>query len=211
MRVRHVVKKCGDCPHLGTVPYIEQQIILPFNIKSAAQSITDNRGGIMGRLFETDGKILGFLGRTADLVLLNLLWLLCSLPVVTIGASTAAMYTVALKMARNEEDYIFRGFVRAFKRNFKQSTIIWCGILAMAALLHFDFYYIGHVSFQGSKLLFMAFVLIAFLLAAVMSYVFPILAYFENSTKKAVKNAALMAVAYFPYTVLILAVNACPF
>ncbi len=164
----------------------------------------------MGQLFAMDGKVFGFLSRTADLVLLNLLWILFSLPVVTLGASTTALYTVLLKMARNEESYIFSGFVRAFRANFKQSTVIWCGMAAAAVLLHFDFYYIGHVTFHGSKLLFMAFLLIAFLLAAGMSYVFPILAFFENSTKKAVKNALLMAAAYLPYTILILGVNACP-
>ena len=56
----------------------------------------------MGRLFAMDGKVFGFLSRTADLVLLNLLWILFSLPVVTLGASTTAIYTVVLKMARNE-------------------------------------------------------------------------------------------------------------
>ena len=73
-----------------------------------------------------------------DLILLNILWLLCSVPFITIGASTTALYSVTLKMAANEEGYIIRGFWDAFKKSFKQSTLVWLILLAVGAVLGMD-------------------------------------------------------------------------
>ncbi|MGN1141571.1 MAG: YesL family protein [Oliverpabstia sp.] len=163
----------------------------------------------MERLFAIDGKLFTIFSRIADLVVLNLLWFLCCVPVVTIGASIVALYTVTLKMVRNEDTYIVGSFFRAFIENFKQATLFWCGALVVTAVLYCDFYFVGHAAWVGI-LFFVPLVIIAFLLAAVMSYVFPILAYFKNSTKNVLRNAALMAVAYLPYTFGILCVNLLP-
>ena len=82
----------------------------------------------MGRLFEIDGKLFHAMSKIADLVTLNLLWLICCLPVVTIGASTSALYCVTLKMAGNEDTYVCSSFFHSLKENMKQSLIIWGGI-----------------------------------------------------------------------------------
>ena len=77
----------------------------------------------------TDNVVMRAIGKIGDLICLNVLWLICCIPVITIGASTTALYTVMLRLVRNEEGYIFRGFFKAFKLNFKQSTIIWIILL----------------------------------------------------------------------------------
>ena len=69
----------------------------------------------MDRLFNMDNKFFVFMGRVADLIILNLLCILCCLPIVTAGASVTAMFYVTLKMARNEESYIVRSFFKSFK------------------------------------------------------------------------------------------------
>ena len=82
-----------------------------------------------------DNVITRALSKICDMICLNVLWVICSIPIVTIGASTTALYTVMLKMVRNEEGYIFRGFFKAFKENFKQSTIIWLIVAALGGLV----------------------------------------------------------------------------
>ena len=69
----------------------------------------------MNRFFNMDNKFFVFMGRVADLLLLNFLCILCCIPVVTAGASITALYYVTLKMARDEESYIARSFFRSFK------------------------------------------------------------------------------------------------
>ena len=82
----------------------------------------------MNRLFSLDGKLFHILSRIADLILLNVLWLLSSLPIITIGASTTALYYVMLKIVKNEDSYIIRSFFHSFFQNIRQSTII-CSFL----------------------------------------------------------------------------------
>lgn len=164
----------------------------------------------MGKLFAVDGKLVAVLGRIADLVVLNLLWLLCSLPVVTIGASTTALYAVLLKMVKNEDSYLFSSFWKAFKENFRQSVGIWMGILLTWVVLYFDFYYSSHAVESYARLLVIPLGFVTILTMVLYSYIFPVLAYFENSIKNAVKNAMMMGIAYLPYTIVILFMNMCP-
>ena len=92
----------------------------------------------LNRLFSPDGSFMDFLTQVADVLLAGILWLVCSIPVVTIGPSIAAMFYVTLKMVRNEESYIVRGFFKSFKQNLKQGIVINLIMLAAALLLYFD-------------------------------------------------------------------------
>ena len=90
----------------------------------------------MQKLFRYDSPFIKWVNRMGRLVFLNLLWLLCCLPIVTIGASTAAMYRIAMDLVRRREDLsIFGDFIRAFRSNFKQATLVWLILLAPCALV----------------------------------------------------------------------------
>ena len=93
----------------------------------------------MGRLFDMDNKFFRFMGRLADLCILNVLCILCCIPVVTAGASITAMFYVTMKMVRNEEAYIARSFFKSFKENFRQATVINIIMLVIAGVLYVDF------------------------------------------------------------------------
>ena len=138
----------------------------------------------MGGLFSADGKLAQVLGKAADLVILNVLWIVCSIPVVTAGAAATAFYTVALKMIKNEESYVFRSFFQAFKENFKQA--------------------------EEARPLFILFCVVAVFVYMGSCYMFPVMAFFENSTKKVFKNSFLMALAHLPFTVLIAVISLLP-
>ena len=94
-------------------------------------------------MFGIDSKFYEVVSRIADLVVVNLLFVLCSLPIITIGASTTALYGVTKKMAENREGYIFRNYFRLFKENFKQSTIMWSILLLLALIPTIDLYIIN--------------------------------------------------------------------
>ena len=73
----------------------------------------------------TDNRIIRILTTLCDFLILNILWLVCSVPVITAGASTTALYSVMFKIIKKEEGDIIKSFLKAFRQNFKQSTIIW--------------------------------------------------------------------------------------
>ena len=164
----------------------------------------------MGRFFNMDNKFFVFMGKIADLCMLNLLCIICCIPIVTAGASLTALYYVTMKMVRNEEAYIFRSFFRSFKQNFKQATVINIIMLAAAALLYIDTNIAGKMGQPAGKILGMIFAAFTVLYVMMLLYVYPLLAKFYNSVKNTFKNAILMAIRHLPYTILMLLICACP-
>ena len=85
--------------------------------------------------FSLDSKFSQIMGRVFDLMMLNIIFLIMCIPIVTIGANFTAMYYVTLKMIKNEETYIFRTYWKSFRENFKQATAIWLILLAVLIVL----------------------------------------------------------------------------
>lgn len=164
----------------------------------------------MGRFFNMDNKFFVFMGRLADLCMLNILCIICCLPVVTAGASLTALYYVTMKMVRNEESYIFRSFFKSFKQNFRQATVINLIMLAAAALLYLDTRITKAMADPVGKILAMIFALFTMIYLIILLYLYPVLAKFYNSIKNTFKNALLMGIRHLPYTFLMLAVYASP-
>ena len=96
---------------------------------------------MLSGIFNYDNPFWRFIGKLCDVMILNVLWVLCSIPVVTMGASTTAVYYVTLKLVRDEEGPTIRSFFKSFKENFRQATIIWLIMLAAGCLLGFDLYF----------------------------------------------------------------------
>ena len=164
----------------------------------------------MGRFFDMDSPLMRILNRVADLMILNLLMIVCCIPVITIGAATTAMHYVILKMVRDEEGYLVKGFFKSFAANFKQATLIWLLMLVVIVV------YIGDAvifSFSGitfPKPLVVAVIAVGVVLLMVGIYVFPLLARFENSIRNTIKNAALIAIGNLPKTILMVILYAVP-
>ena len=162
------------------------------------------------KLFNTDGGFYKFISRFFDLVKLNFLWLLFCLPVITIGASTTAAYGVALKMVDDEESYIARSFVREFKRNFKQGTVLGLIFIVATYAIYLD-YEINRISEDGSIPLIIIGILSAFIYVSAMLYSFPLLARYENSVIGTIQNSMEISRRYFGRTLLIVGVLAVEF
>lgn len=164
----------------------------------------------MGRLFDMDNKFFRFMGRLADLCILNVLCILCCIPVVTAGASITAMFYVTMKMVRNEEAYIARSFFKSFKENFRQATVINIIMLVIAGVLYVDFRVAKSMPGTASTVFQYLFLIFAILYVMLFIYIYPVLAKFYNSIKNTFRNAILMSVRHLPYTVLMIIVSICP-
>ena len=154
----------------------------------------------------TDNVVMRALGKIGDMICLNVMWLICCIPIITIGASTTALYTVMLRMVKNEEGYIFRGFLKAFKSNFKQSTMIWLILLLLGIVWTVDFRVAGFMPGMAGIVLSAIFLALGFILLSVMIYIFPLTARYENGIKATFKNALILTVAKLPYTFLMVAI-----
>ena len=145
---------------------------------------------------------------------LNLLWMSCSLPIITIGASTTALYYACLKIVRDEDFDAGRMFFHSFKQNFKQATVIWLIMLAAGIFLGGDGYILYHLRSNSTGAMAVLWtLLLAIIIAAaviyviVLLYVFPLLASVENTTFAMLKNAFLIGTHYLFSTILMFLVH----
>lgn len=163
------------------------------------------------KIFDHENGFWRGMSKVADVVLLNVLFILCSIPIVTIGASATAFYTVMLQLTQNEESYITRGFFKAFKENFKKSTIIWLIMFLLGAFLILDVYLVTSTDEIFSVVFRYVIYAITFLYALMLSFVFPLQAKFENTILGTIKNSLLMGIAHFlPWGIIIAIVTYFP-
>ncbi|MGL6199358.1 MAG: YesL family protein [Lachnospiraceae bacterium] len=154
------------------------------------------------QLFSLDSPIMRFLSKVADLMILNIIFWICCIPIVTIGASATALYSITLKMVKNEESYIFRGFFRAFKENFKISTGLWILTALVGLVIYVDFYVAPQMASPLNMILQVLLTALLIFYIFTLLYLFPYVARFQNTWKATIKNAFLIGIANLPFTLL---------
>lgn len=157
---------------------------------------------MLDRIFDADNVVFRFLGTVGYIWWLHVLWLLCSLPVITIGASTTALIYSCMKL-HNKEGYVTRNFFHSFRENFIQSTILYILFLIAGALLLMDLVLSGQTASVSGR--FVRYGAIAVLIPYSMTllYVFAVQAKFINPVAKTLRYAFGVSVKYFLYTLQI--------
>lgn len=145
----------------------------------------------MGGFFSLDGPFYRIGNMLADIMILSLVWILFSLPVVTIGASTTALFYVTTRRISNKEGYLIRDFWKSFKTNFKQSTIVWLAGLLIVAILLINIWNIDAVG--DLKMVILPFQ-ICFLveLSFISIYIYPLIARFDMPFREMIRTAFFM-------------------
>lgn len=163
----------------------------------------------MQTLFSPDSKIMQALSRIFDLALLNCLYLLTCIPVVTAGAAATALYSVCFAMDTEQEAGLVRPYFRAFRANFRQSTVAWLVYVVFLGAGILDLLILSRQEGIYRYALYPVTALLALGILA-WGYLPPLLSRFENSLIRTVKNALLMSVAYLPRSLAIGALNLLP-
>lgn len=165
----------------------------------------------MKNFFNLDSPFMVFLSNLTDVVILNVLCLICCIPIVTIGSSITAMHYVTLKMVREEEGYVVKSFFKAFKENFKQATIAWLAFLAITVVFLLD-YRILKASSMGNNGIFLIVIGAIYLFVCLTTmYIFPLLSRFENTLMQTVKNALFMSILHIFKTIVMAVIYIIPF
>lgn len=164
----------------------------------------------MNRLFNPDSPIMQFLSRVADIIILNILWLVLCIPIVTIGAATTALYRVCLNMIAGTDSSILRDFFRAFRSNFKPATLTWLILLVPLALCAVNLWLLLSGALGASTLMTIACILPLIVLLCMFAYVFAYIATFENTIRMTLQNVLLLSLANAPKTLLMVVMNLLP-
>ena len=165
----------------------------------------------MKDFFSLDNPFNRFMTLVFDIALLSILFAVCSLPVVTFGASAAALYSVMLRRVRNEEGAILKGFFQAFRENFRQGTIAGLIFIAVNLLMFLDYRLISVIkNVTLAAVSAAAIMMVVLMTAGVFAYVFPLIARYENSLRAAFNNAWRLAVINLPKTIVLVVLNNLP-
>ncbi|MDB8794878.1 DUF624 domain-containing protein [Romboutsia sp. 1001216sp1] len=162
----------------------------------------------MDNLFRYGGKFWETLDEITDIVVLNFLFIVFSIPIITIGASLTATYSVALKKVKDEDVHVTKEFIKRFKENFKISTVVWILMIVVGSVLLLDFHISNLIS---DKTLGVMLKLISTIVGIIFlfnfTYVFPIISKFNNTIKNTIVNSILISIQNLPYTIIMLTMN----
>lgn len=155
-------------------------------------------------IFSLNSPFARGMNKLVMMLYVGFLWFLCSIPVFTMGASTAAMYEVLLKAEKNQESYVTSSFFKALKGNLKQGIAVWLPLLAAGFLFAGNLFY---YSVLGGRAYLVQTILFSVLLigvVALISYVFPVMARFENTAAGHIRMAFVLALRNPGWTAVIL-------
>ena len=149
-----------------------------------------------------DNPVFRAIGKMVDLVWINILTLICALPLITAGASFSAMYSQLLRLAENQQGSLTNSFFRAFRENFKSATKVWLCALVALAVYGYNLYLVQAGVLDGfgdfKKVILAVIALILFAMITLLNYAFALFARYDSGVKATLKNAAMLSIAFFP-------------
>lgn len=164
----------------------------------------------MGKLFDRNHPLMRGLTALANVLLLSICWGIFSIPVLTIGPATAALYYGMQKIILGENISVFRCFFKSFRENFKQGVILTLIFGAAAALIGYDYLFSYIVEESLGEILRIVFIVLAVVWLIMVSYTFPLQAQFQNSLKNTLKNAMLLSLVHLGKTVQLVLLHLIP-
>lgn len=155
----------------------------------------------MGRFFNLDSPLMRFLSRTFDVMMLNIFFIICSLPVFTIGASLSALHYCCLKMKEPDEGYVWRNFFKSFKTNFKQGIPLGLMMLFLGLILLMEHRAASRMTGASVRVVQIMIYMAAVLWYMVLAWMFALQSRFVNSVGHTIKNALLLTIAKAPRSI----------
>lgn len=161
----------------------------------------------MGNIFRLDSPVMRFLTLVTNLVCLNVLWLLCSLPVFTAGAATTAMYFCVFQYINKQDDAVIKPFFSVFKTCFRQVTPVWLLNFLIGLALAAEVFYLSQGAESWVKL---AFAVLAFVYIGATSYLYPIMARYDAPVRNSVLNCFALSSRHLLSTAIVACLNLMP-
>lgn len=155
-------------------------------------------------------SLIHFLTVAGDLMVLNIVWLVCSLPIITIGPSTCALYKVCLKLAKGETIPVLKSYFIAFKTNFKQALIVgaFCLLGLISSII--DISYALAIEGILTKIYIVTGIIVIFVLLIIATYGLTLIVSYNNSLKGHIINAFKLAFINPIQTILLILILIAP-
>lgn len=159
-------------------------------------------------LFSLNSPFARGINKLIVMMYVGVLWFLCSIPIITMGAATAALYEVLLKAVRNQEGYVGSSFLKAFRGNLKQGIQLGIPLLLVQFIFAFNLFYYGILGGEGFRLQTVVFAILSLLTLTAFSYIFAVMAKFENTVSGHFRMAVVLMIRCPGWTAAILVIQA---
>lgn len=157
----------------------------------------------MSNFFNMDNGFFTALSKFVDIIIISLVWLICCIPIITIGPATTSLYYAVVKVIRRERGYLVREFFRSFKMNFKIGTISGIILTLLYLILFFDRNFAASLEGNQRVIMYSIFNVMLLLLFCTTLYIFPILSRFNVGVKQLFKTSLFLAIRHLPTTILL--------
>lgn len=165
----------------------------------------------MKKLLSLDSPIVQFMEHVADFFLLNLLTVLCCVPLITAGAALTAHIKVMQNLVMDEDQPVMKAYFQSFVGNFKQATVFWMAALLMIVLCAADVLLIRYYFHEAwVEIIDWVLLVLGTMALGVLCYAFPLIARYENTLKEHLRNSIVLAVGNLPRTLLLVILAALP-
>lgn len=155
----------------------------------------------MEKMFQYDNPVWNILGKIADMVFISLLWIFCSLPVITLGAATTAAYSSA-RILLEDEGELAKTFMTSFRINFRKSTVLWLMVLTSGIVFSADLYFFTQIGADWAKVMVIVTLIFSFILLVMAIYMFSMISKFEGNLKQLAGMAFVLSIRALPSTIL---------
>lgn len=161
-------------------------------------------------IFAVDGKLAGFLNRLGSLFVLNILTMICCIPVFTLGAAMTALYASTLRLVRGEDGSLVKGYFKAFHANFKQATKVWLAGGGIIGFMILDIWLLNFLEGTFGQIYRILLFVLILLVVLELIYTFALMARFQNTIKNTLKNALILSVGKIIPALFVLILMALP-
>ncbi len=162
----------------------------------------------MSKIDKLQNPVFVFMEKVFNMMLANLLFLVCSIPVITLGASLAGMIQVVQDQIYSDDQPVIKRFFAAFKDNFKQATLAWVMLVVFLAGMTCNALLV--LTYLRGWIAQICYILIGVLTAfviCIMSYLFPMIVRYSNSMRDHLNNSLILSVVKLPRTLLMAVLN----
>ena len=164
----------------------------------------------MRHLFDIESPLMTWLSRLADLMVLNLLWLLSCVPIITVGAATAALYSASIAIMEGRCGSAAGAFWREFRGGFRRATVLWVILLLPLVITGFNICLILWFPQQFPGWVKLPALIPAVVVLLISGYVFPLQARYENTVTGTLLNSCVMGLTHLPVSLMVAVINLMP-
>lgn len=151
---------------------------------------------------------MSFLHKTGEMILVNIVFLLCCLPVITIGPALTSFYYATMKSIRRERGGPVKEFMRSMKRTLGRGVPLTIGILLWIALLWYGRQMAGVAAQETVTFTMVLYDVVIIVSACILVYLFPVFSRFELKIMKMIQMSFVMSIRFLPITVVVAAGSA---